>query len=80
MCVNDENGDPICDANGVPFGGFKPSTKLLKLKELMEAVPTGESKFTPHLLRAWGCTRTSDHRCLLLAYCFCVPSPCACSR
>ena len=42
MCVNDEDGHPICDANGVPFGGFKPSTKLLKLKELVEAIPKAD--------------------------------------
>ena len=34
MCVNDEHGAPICDANGVPFGGFAPSTKLLELQAL----------------------------------------------
>ena len=43
MCVNDEDGNPICDANGVPFGGFKPSTKLLEVKKLVEAIPRGES-------------------------------------
>ena len=34
MCVNDEQGAPICDDNGVPFGGFAPSTKLLELQAL----------------------------------------------
>ena len=34
MCVNDEQGAPICDENGVPFGGFAPSTKLLELQAL----------------------------------------------
>ena len=34
MCVNDEHGAPICDDNGVPFGGFAPSTKLLELQAL----------------------------------------------
>ena len=34
MCVNDERGAPICDDNGVPFGGFAPSTKLLELQAL----------------------------------------------
>lgn len=43
MCVNDEKGEPIVDANGVPFGGFKPSTKLLELKKLFEEqIPKGD--------------------------------------
>lgn len=38
MCVNDEKGEPICDANGEPFGGFKPSTKLLRLRDLVHKI------------------------------------------
>ena len=42
MCVKDKDGNLISDANGDPFGGFKPSSKLLELQKIVTSIPKGD--------------------------------------